>query len=99
MIMEITSIAELKRMLSAYLRIVRAGGEVVVTDRGRPVAKLVPLGDGPLGADARVDDLIRRGLARAPSSELPDDLWKLPRPADPEGRALRALLEERAEGR
>lgn len=34
----------MKARLSLYLARVRAGQEVVVTDRGRPVAKLVPLG-------------------------------------------------------
>ena len=38
-------IAELKARLSRYLRQVRAGAEVVVTDRDRPVAKLVPYTD------------------------------------------------------
>ena len=35
-------IAELKARLSAYLRVVRAGGEIIVKDRDTPVARLVP---------------------------------------------------------
>lgn len=43
--METTAgIRELKAKLSAYLRKVRAGESVVVTDRGEPVARLVPVG-------------------------------------------------------
>ena len=36
------NIAELKAKLSQYLRQVRSGGEVVVMDRDRPVARLLP---------------------------------------------------------
>jgi len=35
-------IAELKGKLSAYLRAVRKGGEVVIKDRETPIARLVP---------------------------------------------------------
>ena len=35
-------VAELKDHLSAYLREVRNGGEIVVFDRLHPIAKLVP---------------------------------------------------------
>lgn len=35
---------ELKASLSRYLRRVRAGETIVVTDRGRPVARIVPVG-------------------------------------------------------
>ena len=35
-------IAELKGKLSAYLRAVRKGGEIVIKDRDTPIARLVP---------------------------------------------------------
>ena len=35
-------ITELKARLSAYLRLVRAGGAIIVKDRDTPVARLVP---------------------------------------------------------
>ncbi len=35
-------IAELKGKLSAYLRAVRKGGEIVIKDRETPIARLVP---------------------------------------------------------
>lgn len=38
-------IRELKNRLTHYLRLVRAGERVIVTDRNRPVAILRPLGD------------------------------------------------------
>lgn len=37
-------ITELKDQLSRYLREVERGGEVEVTDRNRPIARIVPVG-------------------------------------------------------
>lgn len=36
-------IRELKNRLSAYLRHVKAGGTVTITERGRPIERVVPL--------------------------------------------------------
>ncbi|MBI3998315.1 MAG: type II toxin-antitoxin system prevent-host-death family antitoxin [Armatimonadetes bacterium] len=90
--------ASLKARLSEFLDAVRAGEEVIVTDRGRPVARLVPVGAAGRD-DARLSRLIRAGLAKPPVRKLPKDFWTMRRPADPHGRALTALTEERAEGR
>lgn len=38
-------IAELKDHLSKHLRAVEAGGEVEVTDRDRPIARIIPIAD------------------------------------------------------
>jgi prevent-host-death family protein len=40
-------IRELKTRLSAYLRQVRAGGTVIITNRGKPVGRIVPEGQSP----------------------------------------------------
>lgn len=90
----VVGVAQLKARLSEYLARVRAGEEVVVTDRGRPVAKLVPAA----GADERLLELERQGLVRIGTGKLPDDFWDAPLP-DLGGSALEALLEERREGR
>jgi prevent-host-death family protein len=39
--METVGVRELKDNLSRYLSMVREGGEVVVTDHGRPVARVI----------------------------------------------------------
>jgi prevent-host-death family protein len=45
--MKRVKIAELKDQLSRHLREVERGGEVEVTDRDRPIARIVPVtGDG-----------------------------------------------------
>ena len=92
------SIAELKARLSHYLRRVRRGETLVVTDRGRAVATLGPAQSVTL--DERMQRLVDQGIARPPSGPpLPADFWTRPRPADPEGMALKWLLEEREHGR
>ena len=41
--MKRVNIAELKARLSAHLRLVRGGEEVLVCDRDKPVARIVPV--------------------------------------------------------
>jgi prevent-host-death family protein len=95
-LMPSVSVAKLKAELSRYLDIARAGGEVIVTDRGKPVARIVPI---PREMASSVEELLRKGLVRPPLRPLPEDFLDRPRPRDPEGLSLRYLLEERREGR
>ncbi|MBI4421987.1 MAG: type II toxin-antitoxin system prevent-host-death family antitoxin [Gemmatimonadetes bacterium] len=93
------AVSELKASLSRYLARVKAGEEVLVTERGKPVAKLVPVRAG-VGREAeRLSDLERRGLVRVGPGGLPRGFWKLPRPRDPKGLVLKGLLEDREQGR
>ena len=91
------SISALKARLSAFLAIVRRGDEVLVTDRGRPIARLAPV-SGEQSGDGRREELIRSGRLRAPRAKLPKDFWNRKRPADPKGKGLAALLAERESG-
>ena len=93
--MKSVSVSQLKARLSEYLRFVKAGERVLITDRGKAVAELAPH-----PRDDDLSDLIERGLVRPPRSPsgIPDEFWDLPRPADPEGSVLKALLEERESG-
>ncbi len=93
--MTVAGVAEVKARLSEYLARVRGGEEVLVTDRGRPVARIVPVVDGA----AHLGELERRGLLRGPSAALPGDFLDRPRPAPRGGSVREALLEERREGR
>lgn len=93
-------IAELKARLSEYLARVQAGEEIVVADRGHPVARLVPPVPQATGEeDARLLSLQRQGLVRIGSGLLPDAIWELERPDDPQGMVRAALEAERTEGR
>lgn len=51
------SIREMKNNLSKYLKRVRAGKDVVITDRGRPVARLTPVKSAAVESE---DDVIAR---------------------------------------
>ena len=97
--MEQVGIAELKKRLSEYLARVKAGVEILVADRGRPVARLVPISpDAFPDEDKRLLDLQRRGLIRLGTGKLPDDFWTRERLKDPEGRTRAALQADRDEG-
>jgi prevent-host-death family protein len=82
-------IAELKAQLSETLAKVKAGDEILVTEHGRPIAKLAPLsGSNPVVV---TKELVRTGLVKAPEKRLDESFWKLPRaeyvrPPEPRGR-------------
>jgi prevent-host-death family protein len=95
--METATVARLKSELSRYLRRVKAGDEVVVTERGVPIARLVPIRRGPADLES-LRDLERQGLIRLGRGQLPRGFWKLPRGRDPKAAVLKALLEERDSG-
>ncbi len=96
--MAVTSVSDLKAHLSAWLEAVQRGEEVVVTDRGRPVATLTPI-RGLEGEDERTVRLIAAGVLRPVREALPPEFWDLPRPRVPGNAAVEAILAERAEGR
>lgn len=54
-------VKQLRADLSAWLQRVREGTPVIVTDRGRPVARLIPI-DAPTG----LERLIAEGRVRLP---------------------------------
>lgn len=54
---------ELKNRLGTYLARVRAGETIVVTERGRPVAKLTPLSPETAGTKT-IDDVLRELAAQ-----------------------------------
>ena len=68
-------------------------------ERGRPIAKIVPLQRDHAGVSPHLLALEQAGLARLGTGSLPDGFWDLPRPQDASGRGLDALLKEREEER
>jgi antitoxin (DNA-binding transcriptional repressor) of toxin-antitoxin stability system len=93
-------IRELKNRLSEYLRRVRSGESVLVTDRGEVVAELLPPGQGRMdpSVPAGLLALAKRGLATlgAPGKPDPDpDLYPaLPLPRRERRRSAAQLLDE-----
>ncbi len=62
------AISRLRAELSGWIGHVRAGDEVVVTDRGVPVARLLPINAAPL-----IEQLTEQGiLGRPQRAERPD---------------------------
>ncbi len=90
--MKTISVSEAKSSLSEQIRRVQKGGTVVITDRGRPVARLVGIASVLKDADWIVE-LEREGLLRRPIAELSADFLAGPRPND--SNVLAALLEDR----
>ena len=93
------SISSAKNRLSALIKQVQRGDSILITDRGVPVAKLVPVQLGA-GVPERIIALAQQGLARLPQ-RVPDASWlELPRPSLTLGpSAVDLLLEERRNGR
>jgi prevent-host-death family protein len=96
--MPTASISEAKARLSALLDLVKSGEAVTITDRGKPVARLVPAAE--LDDDeGRVARLERAGLLRRPRKTLDLDAFLAgPRP-DFGGGVADLLLAERRQGR
>jgi prevent-host-death family protein len=68
-------VRELRDHLSSWLDRVEAGDEVIITDRGRPVARLTPT-----SGRARLDRLIDEGIvtpAKRPRRPLPPPTIRL----------------------
>jgi prevent-host-death family protein len=92
------SVAELKARLSEYLRRVKRGDEIIVTERGTPVARLTALEPAERRATRR-KRLVQAGVLRGGTGRLRKAL--LTPPAGPQvGRHIvDALIEEREDGR
>jgi prevent-host-death family protein len=91
-------VARLKAELSRYLDAAKQGQEILITERGRPVARLVAL-SGPHRAESRRQRLSRAGLLALGSGKLRPALRRPPKGPPLGTTVLRALLDERSEDR
>ena len=96
--MKTVGVRELKNRLSEYLRHVRAGEGVLVTDRGEVVAELSPPGHGAVDASVPpgLATLARRGLVTL-GSRGDARLYPPLRRRNRRYRAAQLLDEERGE--
>ena len=98
--MKKASISEAKNMLSALIDGVKGGSPVLIVDRGRPVARLEPVGASLGGGDDRLSRLVRQGVVRpARGVAAKAVLTTSPPRAKGGASALEALLDERRTGR
>jgi prevent-host-death family protein len=91
-LMRSTNIADLRNHLTRYLKEVRAGGEIIVRDRQRPIAKIVPLTVEDESAEEAA--LEAAGLMRKAQRRLPPSFWKVRRPSVSVRAAAAAISEE-----
>jgi len=88
------SIAELKNKLSAYLGRVREGEEILIRDRQRPIAKIIPLAtSGDLGAEEAA--LVAEGKLRLADQPLSPSFFRGTAPRVKRTQLLKALDAER----
>lgn len=73
------NIAELKNRLSVYLNEVKAGEEILVRDRNRPVARIVPLTHAA-NQDDELLTLAAQGKLRLGEGTIDESFWQLPAP-------------------
>jgi prevent-host-death family protein len=83
-------VRELRQNLSKYLRRVERGERLEVTEHGRPVAVLAPIGT----PSSPMERLIATGRAMAPTTDI---LSLLPPPGRVSMTASEALLDDRAD--
>lgn len=90
-----TNIAYLRNRLTQCLKEVRAGEEIVVRDRRRPIAKIIPF---TVDDDEQNDaDLVATGLMRKGTGKLPASFWKARRPIVPLDAVIAAVSADRDE--
>jgi prevent-host-death family protein len=96
--MQMASVSYSKNNLSALLEKVKRGESVIITDRGRAVARLEPIDNG---MPAQMEDLVRRGIVSPPKRTLDvRNFLKLPRPRlRGQNSLVAAVLEEREQER
>jgi prevent-host-death family protein len=91
-------VVDLKARLSEHLRLVKAGHEVVITERNVPVARLVPLDDSERRSTRRLR-LTRAGIVKPGAGKMPALLKRPPAGKPASISAVDALLDERRDGR
>ena len=92
--MRSVNVAELKNSLSSFLRLVREGEELVVRDRNRPIARIVPItSDDP--EDDEEARLIALGQLTPGGGPIGEEFWAMPAPKVSAKAVERALEAER----
>jgi len=89
-------VREAKISLSKLLKMVKNGNEIILTDRGRPVGKIVPLEEESLPLDVRIKRLEEQGVIGTGMKKMREEI---PPPIPLQnGRAQQLLQEDRDHG-
>jgi len=102
MAMKTVNVADLKNRLSAYLKLVREGEEIVVKDRNQPVARISPYDVEGLSASER--RLVAAGALRLPEApaqdwdKFCDEFFARPGAKIEPKKLIRAVIKQREDG-
>ncbi|MFH0727047.1 MAG: type II toxin-antitoxin system prevent-host-death family antitoxin [Pseudomonadota bacterium] len=88
-------IKEVKNNLSHYLALVKAGGEVVITERGKPVARIVKESGSAGSIRAALAPLVREGWIALPAIRLIKEGLPVPKEALPGKPVSEMVVEDR----
>ena len=95
--MRTVNIADLKAHLSAHIQFVRQGEEVLICDRNKPVARIVPC--HAEGRSEKEQRLIARGVLTPPRKKRADsEVWPKP-PGDVPDEIMEQVWQEERKGR
>jgi prevent-host-death family protein len=86
-------IREAKINLTRYLKLVKSGNEVVLTEHGRPVGKIVPIEKKELSLDERIKRLEDDGVL-----ERQTEGYRIPPPVPVPGHSAQQMLKDDREG-
>jgi prevent-host-death family protein len=81
---------EVKANLSRLIKEVKEGAEIILTERGKPVARLIPSGQDSLSLEQRLAQLERSGWIEPLKSKK----RKLPPPLPLPGKKVQEFLQE-----
>lgn len=85
-------VREAKSRLSKLLKQVQSGAQVVITDRGNPVGKIIPIEKKALPLEDRLKDLEERGIVQ---KVVKEGGQRLPHPLQmPEDVNIQEMLQE-----
>jgi prevent-host-death family protein len=73
--MKTIGIRELKEQLSGHIKEVKNGATLVITERGEPVARLMPISEGPEDA---FQQLVDSGMVEWSGEELAPEVPRVP---------------------
>ncbi|ADI01919.1 type II toxin-antitoxin system Phd/YefM family antitoxin [Syntrophothermus lipocalidus] len=83
-------IREAKMNLSRLIKEVQKGKDIIITDRGKEVARLTGIPKENLSLDARIQEMVKNGVLESEKRSL----RSLPPPIPLEGDVAQRLLEE-----
>jgi prevent-host-death family protein len=97
---ETAGVAQLKASLSKYLDLVKSGDELLITERGKPIARILPIDQRDIDSlPPHMQEMVRTGRLRLPreTGPLPESHWKNMPKLPPGVSAVAAILAEREE--